>query len=134
GVVDVVCDWLSTVQDSLTAFKSANYEPKLVDLGQVDVFFGGLEAEECPSKNGIRCGPLLDGAGQGAHHEKMDNIRPVCGLLFRLVRENILMMSDVSRHQNILIVDVKKNYTFHAFVIAQESENAYLKRENSGQV
>ncbi|MCI38046.1 hypothetical protein A2U01_0059274, partial [Trifolium medium] len=28
-------------------------------VGRVDVFFGGLEDEECPSKNGIRCGPLL---------------------------------------------------------------------------
>ncbi|MCI30413.1 hypothetical protein A2U01_0051622 [Trifolium medium] len=24
------------------------------------VFFGGLEAEECPSKNGIRSKPLLE--------------------------------------------------------------------------
>jgi hypothetical protein len=30
-------------------------------MGRVDVFIGSLEAEECPSKYGIRYGPLLGG-------------------------------------------------------------------------
>jgi hypothetical protein len=30
-------------------------------VDRVDVFFGGLEAEECPSKNWISYGPLLGG-------------------------------------------------------------------------
>ncbi|MCI36800.1 hypothetical protein A2U01_0058023, partial [Trifolium medium] len=28
-------------------------------MGRVDVFSGGLEATECPSKNEIRIGPLF---------------------------------------------------------------------------
>jgi hypothetical protein len=30
--------------------------------GRIDIFFGSLKAKECPSKYGIRCGPLLGGA------------------------------------------------------------------------
>jgi hypothetical protein len=37
-------------------------------VSRVDVFFGGLEAEECPSKNEIRCGPLLGGVCFGFIH------------------------------------------------------------------
>ncbi|PNX60259.1 hypothetical protein L195_g051835, partial [Trifolium pratense] len=36
--------------------------------GRADVFFGSLEAEECPSMVGNRCGPLLGGAGFGFLH------------------------------------------------------------------
>ncbi|MCI91709.1 hypothetical protein A2U01_0113003, partial [Trifolium medium] len=34
-------------------------ESRGIFMGRVDGFFGGLEAEECHSKNGIRSEPLL---------------------------------------------------------------------------
>ncbi|MCI30117.1 hypothetical protein A2U01_0051326, partial [Trifolium medium] len=34
-------------------------ESSSIFMGRVDVLFGGLEAGECRSKNGIRTGPLL---------------------------------------------------------------------------
>ncbi|KAK2402413.1 hypothetical protein QL285_051935 [Trifolium repens] len=47
-------------------------------VSRVDVFFGGLEAEECPSKNEIRCGPLLGGVCFGFIHWCSAYIRRLC--------------------------------------------------------
>ncbi|MCH83670.1 hypothetical protein A2U01_0004496, partial [Trifolium medium] len=41
--------------------QAETYLPSGVFMGWVDVFSGGLKAEECPSKNGIRSVPLLGG-------------------------------------------------------------------------
>jgi hypothetical protein len=67
---------------------------RVVDV--VRVLFGGLEAEECHSKNVIRCGPLLDGACFGFLHwcstyiQRIYFVSPLFTAYVRLVQRRII--------------------------------------------
>jgi hypothetical protein len=73
-------------------------------VDRIDVFFGGLKAKECHSKNVISYGPLLDGVCFSFFHWRSAYIRRFCFVVPLFPAYVRLVQKPVNNNNNIFAV------------------------------